>query len=183
MDDIEQIWQMYRGKLQRFIQNRVDDPATADDILQEVLIKIYTRLDTLEDDRRLRSWIYQITRNAITDYYRTHRTMTELQETFSVPELDATARARQEIGGCLLPIIERLPAHYRQAVMLSEIEGLKQREVAIKQGISLCGAKSRVQRGRKMLKEMLMAGCHFEFDHRGTVIDYQEKGQYRNGEC
>jgi RNA polymerase sigma-70 factor (ECF subfamily) len=80
-------------------------------------------------------------------------------------------------------MIERLPDHYRQAVMLSEIEGLKQREVAIKQGISLSGAKSRVQRGRKMLKEMLMAGCHFEFDHRGTVIDYQENGQYCNGEC
>jgi RNA polymerase sigma-70 factor (ECF subfamily) len=89
MDNIEQIWQMYRGKIQRFIQNRVEDPATADDILQEVLIKIYTRLDTLKDDRRLRSWIHQITRNAITDYYRTHRTMTELDDTFSVPEMDA----------------------------------------------------------------------------------------------
>jgi len=183
MDNIEQIWEMYRGKLHRYIQNRVDDPATADDILQEVLIKIYTRLDTLKDDRRLRSWIYQITRNAITDYYRTHRTMAELQETFSIPEMAASARARQEIGSCLLPMIERLPDHYRQAVMLSEIEGLKQREVAIKQGISLSGAKSRVQRGRKMLKEMLMAGCHFEFDHRGTVIDYQENGQYCSGEC
>ena len=72
-------------------------------------------------------------------------------------------------------MIERLPDHYGKALMLSEIQGLKQRDIARREGLTLSGAKSRVQRGRKMLKGMLLDCCRFEFDKHGNLIDYERR--------
>jgi RNA polymerase sigma-70 factor (ECF subfamily) len=80
-------------------------------------------------------------------------------------------------------MIRNLPEHNRQALMLSEIEGLRQKEVAAKQGVSLPGAKARIQRGRAMMKKMLLECCQFEFDHQGKAIDYEEKGQGCGDTC
>ena len=177
--NIEQIWKEYHTVLHRFIQSRVGDMAATDDILQEVFIKIYSRIDTLKENSKIQSWIYQITRNAIIDYFRARKKTEELSEDFPAPGIDETEKARQEIATCLLPMIQNLPEIYRQALMLSEIELLTQKQFAEKQGISLSGAKSRVQRGRTMLKDMLLECCHFEHDHKGKVIDYEEK----KGKC
>jgi len=172
---IEHIWKEYHTKLHSFIQKRVGDASTADDILQEVFIRIISRIDTLKENNKIQSWIYQIARNAIIDHYRAHKIMEELPETLIAPEMESGEKARQEIESCLLPMIQSLPEHYREAIVLSEIEGLTQKEVARKQGLSLSGAKSRVQRGRAMVKEMLLDCCRFEFDNLGRVIDYEQK--------
>ena len=74
-------------------------------------------------------------------------------------------------------MIERMPDHYRQALMLSDIQGLRQRDLARREGLSLSGAKSRVQRGREMLKGMLLNCCRFEFDKNGNPIDYEPRKQ------
>ncbi len=177
-NQIEQIWKVYHQKLHSFIQSRVGDASIADDILQEVFTRIYSRIDTLKESGKIQSWIYQITRNAIIDHYRAQKITEELPESLSAPEMDHTDKTRQEIEGWFLPFIESLPGHYRQALMLSEIEGLTQKEVAKRQGLSLSGAKARVQRGRAMLKKMLLECCRFEFDHLGNVIDYEERGSY-----
>lgn len=173
MENIEQIWKDYHNKLHSFIQSRVGDSTVADDILQEVFLKIYSRIDTLKDSSKIQSWIYQITRNTIIDYYRSHKKIEGLPE--SISELVSEDNARQEIGRCISPMIQTLPVHYRDTLMLSEIEGLKQKEVAVKQGISVPGVKKRVQRGRALMKEMLLKCCQFEFDHQGKVIDYDSR--------
>ena len=103
--------------------------------------------------------------------------MDELPESLSGPEFDPGDKTRQEIGSWFEPMMQSLPEHYREALLMSEIEGLTQKEVALKQGISLSGAKSRVQRGRSMLKDILLDCCQFEFDHLGNVIDYEEKDE------
>jgi RNA polymerase sigma-70 factor (ECF subfamily) len=175
MNPTQQIWKQYHAKLHGFIQSRVGDPSIADDILQEVFARIYSRIHTLKDSGKIQNWIYQITRNAIIDHYRAHKTMEELPESVSTPEMDPTEKTRQEIRGWFLPMIESLPDHYRQALVLSEIEGLTQKEVAKRQGLSLSGAKARVRRGRALMKDMLLDCCRFEFDHQGNVIDYETK--------
>lgn len=148
----------------------------ADDILQDVFTRIHTRIGTLKDTNKIKSWIYQITRNAIIDYYRSQKQLVELPESLAAPEEDASEKTRAEIAGWLLPMIRSLPEPYREALILAEIEGLTQREVAKMQGLSLSGAKSRVQRGRSMLKDTLVECCWFEFDHQGKVVDYEKKG-------
>jgi RNA polymerase sigma-70 factor (ECF subfamily) len=176
IDPTEQIWKEYHNQLHSFIQSRVSDASIADDILQEVFTRVYSRIDTLRESSKLQGWIYQITRNGIIDHYRAHKTMEELPESLSTPEMDPSDKTRQEIEGWFLPMIQGLPDHYRQTLMLSEIEGMTQKEIAERQGLSLSGAKARVRRGRAMLKKMLLDCCRFEFDHRGKVIDWETKG-------
>ena len=173
MNKIEQIWKDYHTKLHNFIRGRVGDASVADDLLQDIFVRIHSRIDTLKDNNKIQSWIYQITRNAIIDYYRAHRKTGELPDSVKAPEIEPGEKVRQEISSWLLPMIRELPGHYREALILSEIEGLKQKEVALKQGLSLSGAKARIQRGRRMLKDVLTDCCRFEFDHQGSVIDYE----------
>jgi len=171
---IEQIWKLYHTKLHSFILSRVSDSAVADDILQEVFLKIHLKIDSLQETQKLQSWIYQITRNAIIDYFRTHKKTEELPE-LPASETDDIEIARQEIEACLIPMIQHLPEPYCQALMLSEIEGMTQKQLAEKQSISISGAKSRVQRGRAKIKQQLLECCRFEFDHQGKMIDFEEK--------
>ena len=176
-------WKAYRTNLHQFVLKRVNDPSTADDIVQDVLVKVYTHLDTLDDRDKLRQWMYQIARNTIVDYYRKHQPVEALPD--SLPALKSTTDedVEAEIARCIVPFIEKLPPHYRQAVMLSEIRGITQRKVAEKQGISLSGAKSRIQRGRKMIKAMLLECCQFGLDYRGKIINYESEGNCCEAKC
>jgi RNA polymerase sigma-70 factor (ECF subfamily) len=168
----EYIWKEFNGKLKGFIAKRVNDPTLVDDILQEVFLKIHTNLDHLNNLAKLKGWIYRIARNAIIDYYRSHRITSELPENLAEPEDNSRLNASQKLAGSLKEMIKLLPPQYREALLLTEFGGMKQADLAKKLGISLSGAKSRVQRGRRMLKDLLYQCCHFEFDRRGMVIDY-----------
>ena len=176
MTDIETIWREYHAKLHRFIASRVTDPSTVDDILQEVFVKIHQRIGTLENDARIQSWLYHVTRNAVIDYFRGQRPMEDIPEEVSIPETSENT-ALMELAECIRPMVEQLPRANREAMVLSELEGLTQKEVAERLGVSLSGAKSRVQRGRAKLKELMMDCCHIEFDHRGSVIGYDPKNK------
>jgi len=171
-DRVEFIWQEFSEKLRGFIAKRVNDPMLVDDILQDVFLKIHTNLGHLKNLSKLKSWIYQVTRNAIIDYYRSHRINSELPENLAEAEDGSRLNASQKLAGSLKDMIKLLPPHYREALLLTEFGGMKQTDLAKKLGISISGAKSRVQRGRQMLKELLYQCCHFEFDRRGMVIDY-----------
>jgi len=145
--------------------------------VQDILIKVNAKIETLENTQKLQGWIYQIARNTIIDYYRGNKNLeSELIGDLIAPETDQINQARQEVSLCLTSLIRHLPDKYRETMTLSEIEGITQKEIAIRQGISLSGAKSRVQRGRKLLKELLVACCVFELDHQQRMIDYYPKG-------
>ncbi len=167
-----QIWQEFSQSLLDFIRKRVDDPYDAEDILQDVFVKIHTHIDTLQDNGRLVPWLYQITRNTIIDYYRTRRPTVDLPESLSVDPEPIESHPKAQLAFGLHDLIQTLPPKYRQAITLTELHGLKQTELADRLGISVSGAKSRVQRGRQMLRQALLDCCHFEFDRRGGVIDY-----------
>lgn len=176
-------WQAYRTSLFHFVHTRVAEPADAEDIVQEVLVKAYTNFATLKDATKVRPWLYQIARNAIIDFYRQHKPLVELTETLPAAVTLTDDAGEAEFAQCLAPLIAQLPADYRQAIILAEIEGLTQQEVAIAQGLSLSGAKSRVQRGRKLLKSILLQCCQVEVDRRGGVIDWQPHQQAEECQC
>ena len=169
-------WGAYRTKLYRFVLTRVKDEAAAEDIVHDVLAKAYARRDTLRERSKLGQWLYQIARNAIVDYYRRRRPTEELPDDIIDEEVSASGDVEKELARCLTPFIEELPVHYRQVVMLAELQGLTQREVASRLDLSVSGAKSRVQRARRMLETMLLECCRLEFDSRGGVADYESKG-------
>ena len=189
--DTELLWREFRDRLRAFIARRVDNPADVDDLLQEVFLRIHQHLSTVRDTGRLVPWIFQLTRNAITDYYRAASRRYEIpvstppnselgtKESEGGSSLDSNELTLRhyQLAPCLAPLIERLPEHYRDAVLLVELEGLPQRELSERLAVSLSGAKSRVQRGREKLKDLLLHCCQVELDKRGNIMDYQPEAE------
>jgi len=179
---LEAIWHEFAVKLGQFIRARVPDPATVEDILQDVFVKIQAGLDTLEDPARLQGWLYRIARNAIIDHYRTRKETTEVPDSLPA-EPPPNDTELEGLKAAFRRMIYSLPEPYRDALVLTEFEGLTQKELAGRLGISLSGAKSRVQRGREQLKAMLFDCCRFEFDRRGQVIDCEPRAGRGCKEC
>ncbi len=169
---VETIYQGFHSRLRSFTLRQVSDLDVVDDILQEVYLKIHSHIQDLRDADRLESWIYQVTRNAITDYYRRTRPQDELPDSLPAP-VDEEPDAASEVAASIGEMLRCLPRKYRQALELTDFQGLSQTELADRLGISVSGAKSRVQRAREKLKEALLDCCHFEFDRYGRVIDYR----------
>lgn len=156
---------------------RVENEEDADDILQEVFIKIHNNVGGLMDHSKIHVWIYSITRNTIIDHYRKNNKKYEILE---LPEdiesfTEKESSYNLEIAHCLKNMVNTLPDIYKQAIILTEFKNMTQKELSEKMGISLPGAKSRVQRGRKKLKEMLLDCCCLEMDRRGNIVDYKHK--------
>jgi RNA polymerase sigma-70 factor (ECF subfamily) len=171
---LEHIWEQYCCRLLAFICGRVASEAEAEDILQEVFIRVHGHLCCLPDAPKMEIWIYQITRNLIIDHYRRHKELVEIPESLPA-EVDFPEDDREaELALSLRETIESLPNTYREALSLAEYEGFSQKELASRLGISLSGAKSRVQRAREKLRDQLLACCHFELDRRGRIIDYYQ---------
>ena len=171
-DKTEKIWIEFSKQLKIFITRKVTDASIADDILQDVFIKIHSNIDSLMDEQKVRAWIYRITRNSIIDYYRKKKNVNTALKDIHSYEMFAEDESEREIAAGLEAIVNRLPPKYSEAILLTEFEGLKQKELADKIGLSVSAAKNRVQRARQMIKDDLMRCCHFEFDSYGTIIDY-----------
>lgn len=171
----EYIWEAFHTPLHGFIRRRVSDEMVADDLLQEVFLKIHQHGDELQDVKKLESWIYQITRNAIIDFYRSARPTSSLDtpEVLDLPEELPDDDIVSELLPCIRAMVKNLPEQDRQAIVLTEFQGLTQKEFGERAGLSFSGAKSRVQRAREKLKQQLLACCHFELDRRGHIINYQ----------
>jgi len=174
----ERVWEEFHTPLLQFIRRRISDEDTAEDVLQDVFLKIHQHIETLKDVKRLESWVYQITRHEIIDYYRSKERPWTALDAPEVLEL-AEDLPDDDVVGELFPsvraMVKSLPEHDRQALVLTEYQGLTQKELGERLGLSFSGAKSRVQRAREKLKQLLLACCHFELDRRGHVIDYQPR--------
>ncbi|GAA4894282.1 RNA polymerase sigma factor SigZ [Ferrimonas pelagia] len=167
-------WQQHKTQLRSYISKRVDDPAAVDDILQEVYIKAHTKLHQLKAQGSLTGWLYRIAYNVIMDHFRAHKPLDELPDDLAAVEADHGQNAHREMALCLRPLIEQLPESYRLPLQLAELEGLSQQRVADRLGLSLSGAKSRIQRGRAKLRERLTACCDVEIG-AGGVIGFERK--------
>jgi len=183
--DAEAIWRDFHGGLLGFIERRVRSREIAEDILQDVMLRIHRRADGIERAEAIGAWVHTIARNAIADHYRSARVRREVaterdidSEQAGKPEAEA-ADARGELAACVAPLLTRLPPSYREALILTELEGMTQAEAAQRLGLSLSGAKARVQRGRAQLKAVLLDCCHVELDRRGGITEYHA----RSGSC
>ncbi len=168
---LETVWTDVASKLRGYIRTRVRDHAAAEDILQDVFLKAHRRIAQLKSPEKLEGWLFLIARNAVSDYYRKSKQHEELSEDLAMETQAAELENACQLRAAFRRMIEELPAPYGEALILTEIGGLTQKELAERLGISLSGAKSRVQRGRERLKEALLDCCQLEFDRRGGVID------------
>jgi RNA polymerase sigma-70 factor, ECF subfamily len=167
-------WKELTDRLREFVGHRVAE-ADADDVLQDALVRIQRGLPALRDDERFGPWVYRVTRSAIGDHLRARARPLESGRTTIGGDIEAIAPEEGDDLGralvsCLSNFIAELPSPYREAITLTELEGLSQREAAEMLGLSLSGMKSRVQRGRERLREMFERCCEMTQDARGRVI-------------
>lgn len=182
----EEAWEAFSSQLRGYIRRQVRDDDAAEDILQEVFLRMHARGATVRAEEKLAGWLYQVTRNAIMDHYRQRQRLADRSvplppdaaERFAMPEGeegDAETEREQRIQAllpCVRAMVQALPEPYREALLLTEFAGLTQKALADQVGLSFSGAKSRVQRAREKVRSLLLACCHLEFDHAGRVVDY-----------
>lgn len=169
---VEEIWLDLHQELKNFIKNKVKNIDDSNDILQEVFLKIHLNIHLLNDCTKLTSWIYQITRNSISDHFRENKPNFQIED-FDFPEQAHEEPLYQALSNCINSKIDILPEKYKQAILLTSFQNLSQIELAEKLNISHSGAKSRVQRAKEQLKDLILDCENVEIDTNGHIIDYQ----------
>ena len=155
-----------RQELKNFIYRRVKDKAVSDDIVQDVFLKVHMRLGQLNSPEKITGWMYQITRNAITDHFRSKSKLINSHDLDWESDNQALTDC---VSTCLGEMLDTLPKKYQEAIQLTEIQNLSQTDLAKKLNISYSGAKSRVQRARQMLKKKMDEQYMIKMDTYGNV--------------
>lgn len=163
------LWAEFSAPLRQYLRARTSTDADADDLLQEVFVRVHQKLPALREPAKLQGWVYRIARNAVIDHYRTRREHRPLD--FEVEAADPGGRDAVDLSASLRRFIAALPPEYRDPLVRHEFQGESMQEVATALGLSLTATKSRVRRARLLVREMLDRCCRFEFDRRGRVIE------------
>lgn len=172
-------WDQFGQALHAFIRRRVDSPEDADEILQDTMMRVHRAASAGRAGAALRPWLYGIARNAVIDHYRARAAR-------GVPvdlpdDLPADPPTEDDVlgdlSGCVAPVLAALPAPYAEALRLADLEGLTQQAVADRLNLSLSGAKTRVQRARRMVRGELERCCRLSFGPGGHLINAEPTGR------
>jgi RNA polymerase sigma-70 factor (ECF subfamily) len=159
-------------KLRPFVARRVPAP-DVEDVLQDVFVRVQRSLETLRDEERFVPWLYQVARSAVQDSLRQrarHPLTHTADDEPAVDEPESSVASETGLAAFAASAISRLPSPYREALTLTDLEGMTQLAAANLLGLSVSGMKSRVQRGREKLRELVEANCDIALDVRGGVI-------------
>ena len=170
----EDVAQELSGPLRRYLERLVGNRATADDLLQDTLLKIARALPGFEGRSSVKNWAFTIATRVATDHFRrphSRAQMVEIDETGPNHVLDAEIDQRlviDEMSGCVREVIDSLPEDYRTALVLHDLEGQTAATVAEIAGCSLATAKIRIHRARRRLKQALNEECNFYRDEENV---------------
>jgi RNA polymerase sigma-70 factor, ECF subfamily len=175
--DTSLMWAEFASRLRAFLARRVPPGIEADDVLQEVFLRVMRHLPSLRETDRLEAWLFQIARNTLHDAMRTRQRRDSRTDALEIDlpadaEMEDERAAEAELAPCLTPMVARLGNPYRQAIELTSVHGLTQAEAAKRAGVTVSGMKSRVQRARAQLKAMLLRCCEIDVDRRRGVSDF-----------
>ena len=170
--EISSLWLEYKNGLKYYILKKVKNKDVANDLSHEVLMKIYNSCCSTIKIKNVRSWMFQIAHNTTVDYLKKQHNFTNIiPESYDNDEHTVI----QEADKIIKPLMKLLPDKYAIPLQLSDIDELKQKEVAQKLNLSLTATKSRIQRARKLLKEKIIECSNLEKDEKGNLISLELK--------
>lgn len=173
-NEINTIWVDLNEELFSFILGKIKDEQISKDIHQEVFLKVQTKIHQLEHTSKLTSWVYQITRNTILDYFRKSKNKDIPLDSIDIPETDTDNFHYSKLSNCINQKIENLSSQHKEAIVLTSFKNYSQKELAEHLKISYSGTKSRVQKARDILKNNILDCPNVESDNRGKLLDFEK---------
>jgi RNA polymerase sigma-70 factor (ECF subfamily) len=178
--DASALWEGFASPLRAFLAKRVPSGVDPNDLLQDVFLRVVRHLGSLRGTDRPEAWLFQIARNALRDSLRARQRRDGRTDPLEVDlpaeaDVEADQAAEAELAPCLTAMIGRLAEPYRTAIELTSLRGLTQADAARHTGVSVSGMKSRVQRGREQLRQLLVRCCEIDLDARGGVSDFHPR--------
>jgi len=185
-----EFWEIYDGhsaKVRKFILSLLRDEWLADDITQETFLRVQSNLDTLKDPSKVSAWVFRIAYNLCQDHFRRAKISkkeeringngeNDFGEAFIQLEKSIQKELEQrQMGECVQEKIDLIPEPLKTVLVLHEILGLNQEEIAEILGITTKNVKVRLHRARKKLKSILEDVCSFEIDERGVLVCTPDK--------
>lgn len=173
-----ELYKELSSKLYGYFLINLKDENAAKDLLQDVYLKITEKKELFKSNINYQGWVFMIAKNLLIDYYRKNKKVTGLNSlTEKITNIDELPEAYKDLLPALEVFIDDLPEKYRNPLILSDIKGMNQSQIAEKLNLSLSGAKSRIQRARQMLKESFFNCSTFEFDKKGRVSAFHPNGE------
>jgi RNA polymerase sigma-70 factor (ECF subfamily) len=170
----EDVAEELSNPLRRYLVRLVGERSTADDLLQETLLKIARALPRFEGRSSVKTWAFSIATRVATDHFRRpdqRARVVNLDETEPLPTSELNVDdglVIEEMSDCVRGVVDSLPTDYKTALVLHDLQGLTASEVAEIAGCSLATAKIRVHRARRRLKEALEDECIFYRDNENV---------------
>jgi RNA polymerase sigma-70 factor, ECF subfamily len=183
-DQLDERWVESMDRVRSFVAARVGDRELAADITHDVLARSIAAgaLDQVDNPT---AWLYRAARNAVIDHYRTRHVHEPLDAVDAWPEPDvvdgAPNDATRELARCLRPMLDGLPDTARDALTRVDLDGQTHQQAATELGLSVSGMKSRVQRARRQLRDLLQRCCTVAVDRTGAVADYRPAASHPCG--
>ncbi|WP_286262892.1 RNA polymerase sigma factor SigZ [Thalassotalea atypica] len=174
MTSLDEIWSQYHHALARFLHAKVSDPAMVEDLLQEILLKTYSNLSSIKDQKNIKSWLFQIANRTIIDFYRKQSKVNAIA-TEALWYNEKNDDVHRDLSQCLIPFINALPDEMARLLTEIELGNKSQKQYAEELGVSYSTLKSRVQKARTMLRELFEGCCNLSLDKFGNVSDFEEK--------
>lgn len=170
----EIIWLRYQKDIKRFIMSKIKDKDLTNDIMQDVFIKLHSKISTLKNQEKVKTWLFQITRNTINDHFRKQKFSVDILKT-DIPEETERKSLNKQFLNCVHPLINKLPGKYREVLTKVELQNCSQLKLARELNISYSALKSRVQRGREILKNYFKECCNISADKYGNIISSEKR--------
>lgn len=176
MTDTKIIWNTYSEDIKRFILFKTSDESIADDLLQEVFIKVHTKISNVQDVKKIKSWIFTVANNTVMDYFRaTKKNKVTIDNAIATKDIedfdDHTADFYEHSEqDCLYGIIKSLEKKYRDPLFMADIQGYKQQQIAETLKLPLPTVKSQIQRARKMIAQGFMDCCGYQLNEKGKLV-------------
>lgn len=176
-------WSAHEAELLRYLRHHIRPSAEAEDVLHDLFLKALRQGERFCAVNNPRAWLFEVARNAAVDRARRTRSNEPLPEDPAVSAVEPAAMGAQAmdalpepglapvdlLSACLPRVLTELGADDREALELCDIGGMSQKAFAELKGLSLPGAKSRVQRARQRLRVQLLRSCQVRLDETGAV--------------
>lgn len=170
--DTTRLWSEFSERLRAYLRRHLRSSADVEDVLQDVFVRVHRYAGQLDREAHLSGWLFAVTRSALVDFQR-RRVKPISAPALEEGEVEVELAEHASIAASLRELVSSLPEGYARAVTLVDLDGLSLKDAADRLGLTLSGAKSRVQRGRRLVRDVLLRCCHFVVDRYGTILEAQ----------